>query len=80
MSDLHARDAVPAGDHRAHLVDRPGEHHHNQVNEDEGGEQHGAEEMDRTGRLAAAKNIEQPRPGGVHARRQGQASEDDERQ
>ena len=37
---LCARQAVPAGDHRADLVDRPGEHDHHDMDQDEGDQQH----------------------------------------
>ena len=42
-SRLLLRQAIPAGDHRAELVERPGEHDHQQVDDDEGDEQASAQ-------------------------------------
>ena len=63
---------VAAGDHRADLVQRPGEDHHDQVHDDEQHQEPGGDEVDRARRLPPAEQVEQPRPGRVHRRRHGQ--------
>ena len=42
-------------------------------------EQPGGDEVDRARRLPAAEEVEQPGPGGVHARRHGEAGQDHDR-
>src|ERR1700746_2925085 len=68
--------AIPARDHRAHLVDGPrGDHHEDVDDEKQHDDQHAAE-MQRTGRLAAAEDVEQPGPRRIDAGRHSEACED----
>src|SRR6516165_6021951 len=60
---------VAAGDHRADLVQRAGEHDFRQVHEDEEDDQRGEGKVQRARRLAAAEKIEEPWSGRVDARR-----------
>src|SRR6185312_1501838 len=68
--------AIPARDHRAHLVDGSRGDHHDDVDDDEQDDDRHAAEMQQTGRLATAENVEQPGPRRIDAGRHGEASED----
>ena len=55
-----ARQAIPAGDHRAHFVDRSREHDHRDVDDEERRSAPHGDEVDRSRRLPPAEQLDQP--------------------
>src|SRR6185437_2675114 len=73
ISVVLPRDGIAAGDHRAHLVDRSGEHHLDEVDGDEEHDREGEQEVQGTGGLAPAQSLDQPGRERVEARRHAES-------
>ena len=52
-------DCVAARDHRSDFIDRAGEDHHRDMNQEEAEQQPHGDEVDRAGRLTAAEQVDQ---------------------
>jgi hypothetical protein len=74
------RDGKFAGDHRAQLVQRPGQKHHRDMNENKQHNQAGCDEMDRPRGLPSAEYVNKPGQNCIHPRRHGEAGQDHQRQ
>ena len=72
-------DDKPTSDHRANIVEKPGEKHLENVNDDKANERKTGDEMDRPHRLATSEDGEQPRKGGIDRRRHREPGQHDQR-